>query len=58
MPDPLIEEYVESLLKSLSYGGRKNYLDDTLEMDEARKLLRTSLKEYGDKRVEALTDNT
>ncbi len=38
-----IEEIVEFLLEELSYGGRKNYLDDTMGMDTAREILRTTL---------------
>lgn len=38
-----LEEIVETLLEELSYGGRKNYLDDTMGMDTAREILRTTL---------------
>jgi len=34
---------VESLLEELSYGGRENHLDDTLGMDSAREILRTTI---------------
>lgn len=38
-----VEEMVETLLEELSYGGRKNYLDDTMGMDTARGIIRTTL---------------
>ena len=38
-----IGEIVESLLEELSYGGRKNLLDDTMGMDTAREILRTAI---------------
>lgn len=49
-----VEGLVETLLEELSYGGRKNYLDDTMGMDTARDILRTALTNHSVKVRERL----
>lgn len=48
----VVAEKVEKLLEKLSYGGRKNLLDDTMGMDTARETLTTTLTQLV-KEVEA-----
>ena len=47
-----IEEIVEKLLEELSYGGRKNELDDTLGMNSAREIILTTLTTYRTQLIE------
>lgn len=49
-PNPQSSE-VEALLEELSYGGRKNHLDDTLGMDSAREILRTTFTQQHNARM-------